>query len=104
MTRVTRRWHRGTQTRPADHVAYMAEPIHETVHTVARDGKAISSSVVGQAEADNELHRIESNVRAAMLEPDVTFATATRTTPRDRQRRADDMGQLPVQHKRRHPG
>lgn len=58
----------------------MPEPIKETVFTVARGGKAISSYVVDQAEAVNELHRIESNMRAAMLEPDVTLATVTKTT------------------------
>ncbi|MBF4613761.1 hypothetical protein [Curtobacterium sp. VKM Ac-1376] len=58
----------------------MADPIIETVYTVARDGKAISSYVVEQDEAINELHRIESNMRAAMLEPDVVLATVQKTT------------------------
>lgn len=58
----------------------MADPIVETVFTVARGGKAISSYVVDQADAVNELHRIQSNMRAAMLEPDVTLATVCKTT------------------------
>lgn len=58
----------------------MPEPIKETVFTVARGGKAISSYVVDQAEAINELTRIESNMRAAMLEPDVYLATVSKTT------------------------
>ncbi|MGU3409130.1 hypothetical protein ACLBWP_03400 [Microbacterium sp. M1A1_1b] len=58
----------------------MSEPIVEQVFTVARAGKAISSYVADEAEAINELHRIESNMRAAMLEPDVCVATVTKTT------------------------
>lgn len=58
----------------------MPEPIKETVLTVARGGKAISSYVFDQAEAVNELRRIESNMRAAMLEPEVTLATVIKTT------------------------
>lgn len=58
----------------------MPEPIKETVLAVARGGKAISSYVFDQAKAVNELRRIESNMRAAMLEPDVTLATVIKTT------------------------
>ena len=58
----------------------MPEPIKETVFTVARGGKAISSYVVDRDEAFVELRRIENNMRAAMLEPDVTLATVVKTT------------------------
>jgi hypothetical protein len=58
----------------------MADPIVEQVFTVARSGKAISSYVTDQAEADTERQRIEGNMRAAMLEPDVYLATVTKTT------------------------
>lgn len=49
----------------------MTEPIEETVWTVARAGNAISSYVGGREFAEVNIARIQSAVRAAMLEPDV---------------------------------
>ena len=58
----------------------MADPIIETVYTVARGKQAITSYVTTQAEAEADLFRVQSNMRAAMLEPDVTLATVVKTT------------------------
>jgi ATP-dependent Clp protease adapter protein ClpS len=58
----------------------MTEPIRETVWTVARDGNAISSYVGSRESAEVDLARIQSAMRAAALEPDVTLATVVKTT------------------------
>jgi hypothetical protein len=58
----------------------VADPIVETVWTVARGKQAITSYVDTKAAAEADLFRVQSNMRAAMLEPDVTLATAVKTT------------------------
>lgn len=58
----------------------MSDTLEETVYTVARDGRAISSYVGSQESADVDRARIEGAMRAAMLVPDVYLATVTKTT------------------------
>lgn len=58
----------------------MNEPIEEVVWTVARGSNAISSYVGSRESAEIDLARIQGNMRAAMLEPDVYLATVEKTT------------------------
>lgn len=54
--------------------------MRETVWTVSRGGTAISSYVGSRESAEVDLARIQSAMRAAALEPDVTLATVQKTT------------------------
>ena len=58
----------------------MADPIVETVWTVARGKQAITSYCVDRAGAEADLERVCKSMRDAMLEPDVTLATVVKTT------------------------
>ncbi|PCN48008.1 hypothetical protein Csp2054_09040 [Curtobacterium sp. 'Ferrero'] len=58
----------------------MADPIVETVYCVARGKQAITSYVTTEDAAANDLYRVQQNMRAAMLEPDVYLATVSKTT------------------------
>lgn len=58
----------------------MAEPTEETMWTVARGGDAIGSYVGSRESAEVDMARIQSAMRAAMLEPDVYLATVSKTT------------------------
>jgi len=58
----------------------MPEPIKETVFTDARGDQAISSYFTNMSDAYVTLSKIQDAMRAAMLEPDVTLATVTKTT------------------------
>lgn len=52
----------------------------ETLYTVARDKEILSGLRSQVRAAKSDLAGIESNMRAAGLEPDVHLATVTRTT------------------------